>query len=417
MRRERLCGAACVLKAAVDAGPIKPPQETAGPQTGTALTLALLSIAGFAIGANIRITDPLLPTFAAEFGTTVGAAAIVAMVYALAHGALQIVYGPLGDRVGKLPVITVAALASAVISIITAFAGSLFGLAALRLASGFATAAIVPLTLAFIGDTTTYAQRHVALARFTGIVLLGLMCGQVLGGLIAEFLGWRAVFYFIGTVFAVAGIGLVFSPALRNHQRPPARSARQAYAELFGLFKRPAVRHVLLAVCVQGGISFTSAAFVGAHLHDRFDFSLGAIGVMLGLFAAGGLAYSFITARMLMRFGERGVLSIGGVVFGLSFLAMAVSSYWQLFVPALFAAGVGLMMVHNMLQVGATQMAPEARGAALSLFAAMIFFGQTVGFAILSPVYDHFGAVPIFVATAAIFPLIAFGFRRTVGQQ
>ncbi|HEX5779498.1 MAG TPA: MFS transporter [Xanthobacteraceae bacterium] len=400
----------------MDAGPIKP-EQTAGPQLGTGLTLAILSIAGFAIGANIRITDPLLPTFASEFSTTVGAAALVAMFYALAHGALQIVYGPLGDRVGKLPVITVAALGSAVISAATALATSLAGLAALRLLSGVATAAIVPLTLAFIGDTTTYAQRHVALARFTGTVLLGLMCGQVLGGLIAEFLGWRAVFYFIAAVFAVAGIGLLLSPALRNHERPARRSSREAYAELFSLFKRPAVRHVLLAVCAQGGISFTSAAFVGAHLHDRFGFSLGMIGVMLGLFAAGGIVYSFVTARVLATFGERGTLMLGGVMFGLSFLAIAVTPYWQVFGPALFVAGIGLMMVHNMLQVGATQMAPEARGAALSLFAAMIFLGQTIGFAVLSPTYDHFGGVPIFVFTAIAFPIIAFGFRSTLAKR
>jgi MFS transporter, YNFM family, putative membrane transport protein len=400
----------------MDAGPIKP-EQAAGPKAGTGLTLAILSIAGFAIGANIRITDPLLPTFASEFGTTVGAAALVAMFYALAHGALQIVYGPLGDRVGKLPVITVAALASAVISAATALATSLAGLAALRLLSGVATAAIVPLTLAFIGDTTTYAQRHVALARFTGTVLLGLMCGQVLGGLIAEFLGWRAVFYFIAVVFAVAGIGLLLSPALRNHERPARRSSKEAYAELFSLFKRPAVRHVLLAVCAQGGISFTSAAFVGAHLHDRFGFSLGMIGVMLGLFAAGGIVYSFVTARVLAALGERGTLTVGGILFGVSFLAIAVTPYWQVYGPALFIAGVGLMMVHNMLQVGATQMAPEARGAALSLFAAMIFLGQTIGFAVLSPTYDHFGAVPIFVFAALAFPVIAFGFRSTLKKH
>lgn len=400
----------------MDAGPIKP-EQTAGPQTGTGLTLAILSIAGFAIGANIRITDPLLPTFANEFNTTVGAAALIAMFYALAHGALQIVYGPLGDRVGKLPVITVAALASAVISLATAFAASLAGLATLRLFSGIATAAIVPLTLAFIGDTTTYAQRHVALARFTGTVLLGLMCGQVLGGLIAEFLGWRAVFYVIAAVFAAAGIGLLLSPALRNHERPAPRSSRDAYAELFSLFKRPVVRHLLLAVCAQGGISFTAAAFVGAHLHDRFDFSLGMIGVMLGLFAAGGIVYSFVTARAITKLGERGALTVGGVLFGLCFLAMAVLPYWQVFGPALFIAGIGLMMVHNMLQVGATQMAPEARGAALSLFAAMIFLGQTFGFAVLSPIYDHFGGVPIFLFTAFAFPIIAFGFRSTLPKH
>jgi predicted MFS family arabinose efflux permease len=376
--------------------------------------LAFLSIAGFAIGANIRITDPLLPTFALEFETTVGTVALVAMVFALAHGALQIVYGPLGDRIGKLPIIATAAVASALISLATALAVSLASLAALRLLSGLATAAIIPLTLAFIGDTTTYSQRHVALARFTGTVLLGLMCGQVLGGLIAEFWGWRAVFYFIGAIFAVAGVGLVLSPELRNRRAPPKSTGGNGYAELFLLFKRPAVRHVLGAVCAQGAISFTTAAFVGAHLHDRFGFSLGAIGAMLGLFAAGGFAYSFMTAQVLTRLGERGTLLFGGLTFGISFFAMAVSPYWQVFAPALFFAGIGLMMVHNMLQVGATQMAPEARGAALSLFAAMIFLGQTVGFAILSPVYDHFGAIPIFLAAAIGFPIIALAFRSTI---
>lgn len=416
MRHAHLFARMSMLRNPVDAGPIKP-EQTAGPRTGAGLTYVLLSIAGFAIGANIRITDPLLPTFAAEFGTTVGAAATVAMVFAFAHGALQIVYGPLGDRIGKLPIIATAAVASGIISIATAVAGSLAGLAGLRLLSGLATAAIVPLALAFVGDTTTYARRHVALARFTSAVLLGLMCGQIIGGLIAEFLGWRAVFYFIGAVFIVAGIGLLLSPELRAQRRARNKSSGNGYADVFRLFKRPAVRHVLAAVCAQGAISFTTAAFVGAHLHDRFAFSLGAIGLMLGLFAAGGIVYSFIAAPTITRYGERGALMIGGLMFGASFLAMALAGYWQVFAPALLLAGIGLMMVHNILQVRATQMAPEARGAALSLFAAMIFLGQTAGFAVASPVYDHFGAMPILLTAAFGFPIIAFGFRNTIPKS
>jgi predicted MFS family arabinose efflux permease len=61
-------------------------------------------------------------------------------------------------------------------------------------------------------------------------------------------------------------------------------------------------------------------------------------------------------------------------------------------------------------------MAPEARGAALSLFAAMIFLGQTIGFAAASLVYDRWGAIPIFLAAAILFPVIAFGFRSTVAK-
>ena len=47
----------------------------------------------------------------------------------------------------------------------------------------------------------------------------------------------------------------------------------------------------------------------------------------------------------------------------------APSASWA--VPCLVAQGMGLYMMHNTLQVNATQMAPDARGAAVALFAAM----------------------------------------------
>jgi MFS transporter, YNFM family, putative membrane transport protein len=395
----------------VDAGPIKP-SPLAGPRMGTGSTFLLLSLAGFAIGANLRVTDPLLPTFAIEFGTTIGAAAIVATVFSFAHGALQLVYGPLGDRIGKLRIVAFAAIISAIISVATTFAGSLGSLAALRLLCGFATAAIVPLTMAFVGDSTTYAERHAALARYTATVMIGLIGGQVLGGVVADLLGWRAVFYFIAVAFAVAGVGLLLSPSIHAS----AVATTNGYAEMFALFRRPAVRQLLAAVCVQGAVSFTTAAFIGAHLHDQFGFSLGGIGLMLGLFAAGGLVYAFMTAKIMGRLGERGALAFGGLLFSACFVVMAVAWDWRAFIPALLLAGIGLMMVHNTYQVHATQMAPESRGAALSLFAAMIFLGQTVGFAAGSLVYDRWGAVPILLTSAICFPIVAFGFRSTIAK-
>jgi YNFM family putative membrane transporter len=397
----------------VDAGPIKPSQ-LAGPRMGAGSTFLLLSLAGFAIGANLRVTDPLLPTLAIEFGTTIGTAAIVATVFSFAHGALQLVYGPLGDRIGKLRIVAFAAITSAIISLATTFADSLGSLAALRLLCGFATAAIVPLTMAFVGDSTTYAERHAALARYTGTVMIGLIGGQVLGGVVADLLGWRAVFYFIAGAFAVAGVGLLLSPSIHASARTVAST--NGYAEMFALFRRPAVRQLLAAVCVQGAVSFTTAAFIGAHLHDQFGFSLGGIGLMLGLFAAGGLVYAFMTAKIMGWLGERGALAFGGLLFSASFIIMAAAWDWLAFIPALLLAGIGLMMVHNTYQVHATQMAPDSRGAALSLFAAMIFLGQTVGFAAGSLVYDRWGAVPILLTSAICFPIVAFAFRSTIAK-
>ena len=49
----------------------------------------------------VRVSDSLLPQIAADFGVTVGAASIVVTAYLLAHGSVQLVIGPIGDRFGK----------------------------------------------------------------------------------------------------------------------------------------------------------------------------------------------------------------------------------------------------------------------------------------------------------------------------
>ena len=63
--------------------------------------ITLLAIAAFAAQAMVRVTDSLLPQIAADLGVTVGATSIVVTVYLLAHGSVQLVIGPIGDRFGK----------------------------------------------------------------------------------------------------------------------------------------------------------------------------------------------------------------------------------------------------------------------------------------------------------------------------
>src|SRR5438067_1211903 len=64
-------------------------------------SIVLLALAGFASQSQVRVTDSLLPQIAADFDTTVGSAALVVSAYVIAHGSIQLVIGPVGDRFGK----------------------------------------------------------------------------------------------------------------------------------------------------------------------------------------------------------------------------------------------------------------------------------------------------------------------------
>src|SRR4051812_14896618 len=84
-------------------------------------SIILLAAAGFASQAQVRVTDSLLPQIAADFGTTVGAAAMVVTTYVIAHGSIQLLIGPVGDRFGKYLAITVMSLAPSILVVLCGF--------------------------------------------------------------------------------------------------------------------------------------------------------------------------------------------------------------------------------------------------------------------------------------------------------
>ena len=84
---------------------------------------------------------------------------------------------------------------------------------------------------------------------------------------------------------------------------------------------------------------------------------------------------------------------------------------------AIVGCGITFYMLHNTLQTHGTQMAPEARGSALALFALCLFVGQAVGVPVAAPIVDRWGAVPIFWAAALFLPALAFFFAVSLRRR
>jgi len=114
--------------------------------------------------------------------------------------------------------------------------------------------------------------------------------------------------------------------------------------------------------------------------------------------------------------GERGLVLAGGSFLGVAYLGMTIAPSAGFVLVCIFCAGVGIYMMHNTLQVHATQMAPETRGAAVSLFAFCLFTGQSIGIWIAARVIDAWGIVPVFTAAGVGLPLVALDFRRRLAR-
>jgi MFS family permease len=91
---------------------------------------------------------------------------------------------------------------------------------------------------------------------------------------------------------------------------------------------------------------------------------------------------------------------------GLSFLALTPGFVFALI--GSFAAGIGFYMLHNTLQTLGSQVSPEARGSAMSLFAFSLFAGQTFGISAAAWAVAQLGYRPIFLISSVL--TIALGF-------
>ena len=94
------------------------------------------------------------------------------------------------------------------------------------------------------------------------------------------------------------------------------------------------------------------------------------------------MLYALASKPLVARLGEVGLIRAGGALMALALLTVAWAPHWAFAVPACFLTGTGFYMMHNTLQINATQMAPERRGAAVSAFASCFFMGQALGVAV-----------------------------------
>jgi len=380
----------------------------------------LLSLAAFASAASLRATDPLLTPIAREFGVSAGAAGAVITGFALSYGLFQLAHGPIGDRYGKFRVIMLTTGLSALATLACALASSLAFLSATRFLAGVTVGAIIPLAMAWIGDSVDYEQRQATIARFLIGQMLGAAAGVSVSGMLGAWLGWRAIFVVLGCLFIA--IALLLRREMGRVPRLAESGNRsvslpQAWRRMALLTRRPWTRVILVVVAIECALTMGVFAFVAWDLQHRHGVALAASGLLIVAYPAGAVTYATFSARLIARLGEQGLALVGGFTLGAGFLCLMLAPVALMMLPGLFAIGIGFAMLHNTLQVNATQMAPEARGAAVSLFAFCLFTSQSAGIALVGGIVDRFGIEPVYLAVAIAMPLLAIAFAHRLRNK
>jgi EmrB/QacA subfamily drug resistance transporter len=184
------------------------------------------------------IVNVVLPTIANHFQTDYALVQWVPTIYLLAICSFILVYGRLGDIFGYKRIFLTGLACFAGASLLCGLSRNIWMLILFRAVQGLTVAMQMALGLAIVTSAFHPRERGKAIGIYATAIAMGLMLGPVLGGVIAQYLNWRFVFFInvpIGIIAFFWGGRTIPAGEKKPGQRLDIGGAILAFAFLFSM--------------------------------------------------------------------------------------------------------------------------------------------------------------------------------------
>ena len=354
----------------------------------------IMALVVFATSLFSRSVDPVVPQIALGLNIAPATAALLSTGFTLPYALIQPLIGAIADMVSKTRLIIVCMVVLGVASVASAFAPNFETLMAFRVIAGCASGGVFPIALAVVADRVPLAQRQVAIGRVLAAALTGNLLGATASGVIGDLIGWRGVFVTTGSICLMVLIGAV--PALRGMNEKAGRFDLSTLLPNYRtIFSNPLAKYCFGAVFVEAIFMFGIFPYMAVMLSKEGETRASIAGLVIAGFAIGGIAYTFVVSRLLALLGEKRSMATGGMVIAFCLMVIALRAPWQIEFVNFIVLGFGFYMLHGCIHVYVTELAPSARGTAMSAHTAFFFFGQAMGPVVYGLFLDSIGLVPV----------------------
>ena len=185
-------------------------------------TLGVLSLSLVIIGLDNTILNVALPTLQEEFDASASTLQWMVDAYLLVFAGLLLVFGTLGDRLGRKLALQSGISIFGLASLGAVFASSAGEVIAIRSLMGVGAALIMPATLSIIANVFPPEERGKAIGIWAALAAVGIGLGPLAGGLLIDWFDWSAVFLLnVPVALAAVLLGIRFVPESRD-PRPGA---------------------------------------------------------------------------------------------------------------------------------------------------------------------------------------------------
>jgi len=342
-----------------------------------------LFVSIFAAVTGVGIVVPLLPVYAHDLGASGLYIALIFGGFSLSRAVFLPWFSRISDKKGRKPLLTLGLFCYFLISVAFIFSYDIKSLIIIRVIQGVASAMVMPVALAYIGDITPAGQEGISMGMFNMSVFLGLSIGPLLGGAIKDYSSLDAAFGCMGALaFGAFCLSLFLLPPARKERIVIAGYRHVSWRRLMfdrGVISIFAFRFVYVT-CI--GIIW---GFLPVFGDTAFSLSSASIGflVMLGV-SVGGVLHIPMGA-LADRVDKRILVIIGGLIIATSLLLIgSADGFWDLFFANLiFGIGGGIAMPALMAIGVIIGNKMQAMGAVMALITVAhslgMFFGSLIG--------------------------------------
>lgn len=393
------------------------------PPANTKMLIGVLAVITALGPLAMQIILPVLPVMQDAFMVSAGTVQYVLSLALFTIAFATLVYGPASDRYGRRPVLLVGLVIFLLGSVVSAVAPSIELLIAGRVTQAVGGAAGMVVSRAIIRDLYDRDTAARLMAYMITALVIAPMVAPLIGGLLNDAFGWRAIFVFSGVVgMVVLALAL---PRVPESLQPgtSAQTLRGMFSGFGVLLRVPAFLGYAGQAAFGMGMfmAFLGAApFVTINVLERPPTEFGLFFVLI---SAGFMAGTFMTARLGQRIGLDRMMRVGSglaVVFGivmLAFVLVGVWSPWTIFLPGMGMAFANGLSMPN-AQAGAVSISPRFAGTASGLLAFLQML-MGAGFAQLAGMLQDDTPLPmaVIMLTASTLAFLSAVFLTRVGEQ
>ncbi|NVJ07852.1 MFS transporter [Myxococcus sp. AM001] len=375
------------------------------------LRLLLAASAGVPVAA-LYYSQPMLGVIGASTGAADAVVGFLPTLTQLGYALGILLLTPLGDRFDRRRIILVKAALLSVALLLGGLAPDMSLLLVMSFAVGL-TATVAQDIVPAAATLAPERERGKVVGTVMTGLLLGILLSRVVAGVVAEQLGWRAMF-----IIAAASVALIGVAAWRGLPRFQPTSTL-SYGALLASLARLWRQHGALrrAALAQGLLSVGFSAFwstLAVMLHGA-PFHLGSAAAgAFGLAGAAGALGAPVAGRVADRFGPEVVTRLGAGLTAVSFATMFAAPWlepnarlWLIGGSAMgFDLGVQMSLVaHQTIVFGID---PAARSRLNAVLFVGMFIGMSVGAASGSLVLARWGwlAVTLLATASALAALL-----------